>query len=213
MGTLTRKLTHLGGQSADGWTRGYHSSLSPPWRGTNTCFKNCLTKVVHGVSPSRIFLPSACEGWGRYCFHRCLSVHNWVPQSQVLSQVIGPRSFPGGYPSPRFFPRSLVPGPFQGIPSPGWGVPQSCQGVTQRWGTLSRSGWGTPPAIIGLGYPADQVRMGILLARSGLGTTQPGQDGVHPGQDRAGVPALARSGWGTPPSQVRMRHPSGRLNA
>ena len=35
-------------------------------------------------------LPPASEGWGRYCFHRCLSVHTrvgGVPQSQVLSQV------------------------------------------------------------------------------------------------------------------------------
>ena len=39
--------------------------------------------------------------------------------SQVLSLDFGPRSFwGGGYPSPRFFRRSLVPGPFQrgGIP-------------------------------------------------------------------------------------------------
>ena len=26
---------------------------------------------------------------------------------------------PGGYPSPRFFPRSLVPGPFKGVPQDG----------------------------------------------------------------------------------------------
>ena len=60
-----------------------------------------------------IALPAASEGWGRYCFHRCLSVH-------------------GGYPSlsPRFSLRSLVPGPFQGVsqsqvlshPSWDWGT-------------------------------------------------------------------------------------------
>ena len=48
-----------------------------------------------------------------------------VPQSQVLSQVTGPSSFPVWYSSPRFFPRSLVPVPFCGYPSPGQGVPQS----------------------------------------------------------------------------------------
>ena len=43
-----------------------------------------------------------------------------------------------GFPSPRFFPRSLVPGPFQGYPvSPGWGVPQDR----------------VPPARTLLGYP------------------------------------------------------------
>ena len=42
-----------------------------------------------------------------------------LPQSQVLSQVSGPRSFLGGTPSPRFFPRSLLPVPFPaGVPLP-----------------------------------------------------------------------------------------------
>ena len=48
--------------------------------------------------------------------------------SQVPFPASGPMAFLLGYPSPRFFPRSLVPGPFSGVPkSPGgylrWGVP------------------------------------------------------------------------------------------
>ena len=65
---------------------------------------------------------------------RCASVHT-----------------PGGYPSPRFFPRSLVPGPFGGYPSPRF-FPRSLLG-------------GTP--VIAMGYPI-------------LGYPQPGQDGVPP---------------------------------
>ena len=45
-------------------------------------------------------LPPASEGWGRYCFHRCVSVcQQGVPHglwSQVPSLISGPRSFPGG---------------------------------------------------------------------------------------------------------------------
>ena len=90
------------------------------------------------------FLPPTSEGWGRCCFHRCVSVHRgggypsprffprslvpghfWgVPQSQVLSQLSGPRFFPRGYPSPRFFPSSdsrSFPGGYSSLI---WGVPQ-----------------------------------------------------------------------------------------
>ena len=62
------------------------------------------------------------KGGGRLCFHRCVSVHGGGggPQSQVLSQVTGLRSFLG-YPSPgRGYPS---PGqgdiPVQGTPWPG----------------------------------------------------------------------------------------------
>ena len=51
---------------------------------------------VEGRPSNKGFLPLASEGWGRQCFH---FVHHWrggVPQSQVLSQVTGPRSFLGG---------------------------------------------------------------------------------------------------------------------
>ena len=71
-----------------------------------------------------------------------------LPESQVLSQVSGPRSFPGGYLSPRFFPRSLVPGPFQG------GTQQKSQpgGTPERIEVppLPSWDWGTP-------CPSEQV--------------------------------------------------------
>ena len=81
------------------------------------------------------FLPSASKGWGRYCFHRCLSVHTprRVPQSQVLSHASGPKSFLG-----------------QGTPVLSWPgvtpVPAG-GGVPQGRGT-------PPPARTGLGYPS-----------------------------------------------------------
>ena len=71
-----------------------------------------------------------------------LSVHmGEVPQSQVLSQVSGSRSFLWRYLSHRLFPRSLVPGPFWG-----GGYPSPCLGDT-------RIGLGYPPAGTVLGYP------------------------------------------------------------
>ena len=89
-----------------------------------------------------------------------------VPQSQVLSQVTGSRSFlgvpqsqvlsqilSGQYPLPRFFPRSLAPGPFQG----GWGTLQPGQD----------------------GLPHGQDRMGY--------SPQPCQDGL-PKRSQNGVP-------------------------
>ena len=47
----------------------------------------------------------------------------------------------GGYPSPRFLPKSLVSGPFQGgTPQPGLGYPLAGTGAP-------------PPAQLELGYP------------------------------------------------------------
>ena len=69
---------------------------------------------------------------------------------------------PGGggvYPSLRFFPRSLVPGPLWGTPVPGsfsghwsqvlWGVPQSSPGGTQYGGTQHE----VDPGTVRMGYP------------------------------------------------------------
>ena len=138
-----------------------------------------------------------------------------VPQSQVFSQVTGSRSFPGGipvlgpfwgYPSPRFFPRSLVPGSLGGTPVPSSFLDHQSQvlsGCTPVLGSFP-------------GHWFQVLSKGTLVltggTHSGWGylTTeypQPGQDGVPtwPGQD--GIPPLpfqdevhppARSGWGTP---------------
>ena len=72
----------------------------------------------HNVYNKSTFLPPASEVWGRCCFHRCLSVHRMVPQSQVLSQVTGPRSFPGGTPVLAWRAKSWL----RGCPSPGGGT-------------------------------------------------------------------------------------------
>ena len=40
------------------------------------------------------------EGWGRYCIHRCLSVHMGGTPSPSHNTSTGPMSFPGGTPVP-----------------------------------------------------------------------------------------------------------------
>ena len=64
------------------------------------------------------YLPHPKDDEGNVFTGVCLFTEQ-VPQSQVLSLVSGPRSFQERYPSPRFFPRSLVLGPFpEGYTSP-----------------------------------------------------------------------------------------------
>ena len=115
-----------------------------------------------------------------------------VLQSQVLSQVSGPGSFPGGgsssgwgeYPSAGQGVIQSRPGgnpvPARGYPSPSWGVPQSWQGgVQQSW-----AGGCTPfPAR---GIPQDRVRP---WPGQDWGTPHLGQDWdtPSPSQDRTGV--------------------------
>ena len=80
-------------------------------------------------------LPPGSEGWGRYCFHRYLSVHTRggggrVSPSPSHNTSTGPMSFPGGYPTDWSSqvpsggaypsPRSLL-----GYPVPRDGVPPS----------------------------------------------------------------------------------------
>ena len=138
-----------------------------------------------------IFLSTAYIVGRRVKFSQaCVCSGRGVPQSQVLSQVLGPRSFlreevlqsqvlsqvlSKGYPSPRFLPRSLVSCPF-------WGVPQSWMGYPRT---------GVPPGQVRMRYPPARSGWGNPPARSGYGTPKPGQDGVPP----------TRSGWGAPPGQ------------
>ena len=101
------------------------------------------------------FLPPVSEGWGRYCFHRCLSVHmgrgypspsiftrslvpdslRGEPQSQVLSKVAGPGSFLGATPV-------LLRGPGMRYPPIRTRVPLSTRIGLEY--PLARSEWGTP---------------------------------------------------------------------
>ena len=94
-----------------------------------------------------------------------------VPQSQVLSQVSGPRSFPlGGTPVPGSFP-----GPFWGgYPSPGRGVPQSWPGGYLSTGYSpgqDRTGvpLSPPPGQVRMGYPPGQnSRASTYYAAGGM---------------------------------------------
>ena len=117
----------------------------------------------------------------------CSHLRGVVPQLKVLSRVTGPRSFlrgggtpvkgsflghwsqvlSGGYPSPRFFPRSLVPGPF-------WGIPQF-QVLSQV--ISPRSFPGGIPNLVG-GYP---VLDGVCAshARGVRSTPQTEQQSKH----------------------------------
>ena len=79
----------------------------------------------------------------------------------------------GGYPSPRFFPRSLVPGPFLGVhqdgvpPSQGWVPPQPGMGHPRS------QGWGTPNPHPGvpqpvMGIPPGRTAERVLAMRRAL---------------------------------------------
>ena len=93
------------------------------------------------------WLPPTSEGWVRYCFHRCVSVYTQK-----------------GYPSPRFFPRSLVPGPSQG----GTLVPGSFPGHWSQvlsGGTPALAGGYLSPSQ-GMGYPSVQKEVRLFLKNS-----------------------------------------------
>ena len=124
---------------------------------------------------------------------RTQSVTLLPPAFEVRREVIFSvcQSTPGEYPSLMFFPRSLVPGPFQrGTPVSG-SFPGYWSQVLSRWGT---------PVLAEGGYPSPSWGMGGTPVG---GTPWPGQDWgtPPPSQVRMGYP-LARIGTGTPP------HPS-----
>ena len=90
-----------------------------------------------------LFLPHASEGWGRYCFHRCLSVHRGVPHiypiiSPSYNTPTGPLSFPG-------VPQSQLRHPH---PRTGWGTPAwpgpGLDGVTPPPPSQDRDGVSLP---------------------------------------------------------------------
>ena len=115
-----------------------------------------------------IFTARVHSTTGRYCFHRCLSVHTWgvlhlcpiiIPLVPCplwgSSPVTGPRSLPRRYPSS-----------WSHVPSRGGAVPhsQTERGTPVPGGSLpqegspwARLGWGYPLARSGWGYP----RMGF----------------------------------------------------
>ena len=117
----------------------------------HTVIHECLTSRLAFSMPRRIFtvcVRSTTEGY--VLTGISLSVHTGG----------------GGYPSPRFFPRFQVPGPFWG----GTPVPGSFSG---HWSQVPSGGY---PILTG-GYPSSgwgilpsQVRFGYRPARSGSGT-------------------------------------------
>ena len=135
---------------------------------------------VRPRNPKLTCLPPASEGWGRSCFHWCLSFHR------------------GDYSSPRFFPRSLVLCPFQGgTPVPGsfHGLCSQVlsRGVPQFWprGTsVLGQDWGLGYPQLGLGYPQPWQDWGTPWARTG----------VPPG--RTGLGYTLGHDWGTSPART-----------
>ena len=162
-------------------------------------------------SPNCFYHPHPKDGEGTVFTGVC--VHTWggrggLPQTLVLSQVTGPRSFPGGYPCPRFFPRSLVPGSFQGhqFPGPFWGY-SSPRFFPGHWSQVLSGGYPSPGqgySSPGRGYPSPAGGYPVMeypLARIGLGYPPAWAGwGIQPGQMGC-PPPLAWSGWGTPPGQ------------
>ena len=133
-----------------------------------------------------------------------MSVHRGgVPQYQVLSQVTGPRSFPGGTPVPDYFP-----GHWSQVLS--WGCPGQ-DGGTLGWDTPSQVRLGDPPGQVRLGYPLARLGCGIDQVESGWGTSWAGQFGVCTlGQVRMGVPQDGEPSPGQDgctPKQVRLGYP------
>ena len=102
------------------------------------------------------------------------------PSPMFFSRSFVPGPFPG-YPSPRFFPQSLVRGPFWGYLILTWpGVPNMYPAPGLGYTLLNQVSMGYP-------CPPSQDRTDVPPARTGWGTP-PCQDGVH----------VARQGWGTP---------------
>ena len=81
-----------------------------------------------------------------------------------------------GYSSPRFFTRSLVPGPFQGYSRTGYPPPPS-------------QDWGPSPTWPGLGYPPARTGVPPPLARTRVPLDR---TGVPPGQVILRVVCLVR---------------------
>ena len=98
-----------------------------------------------------------------------------LPQSQVLSQVTGPRSFPGG-------------------------TPVLAGGVTvrMRYPPPSQDGMGHPPGQIRMTYPPSKARMGYPRPGQNGVPSWPGQDEIPPMTGEDGYPH-PQPGLGCPP--------------
>ena len=116
----------------------------------------CVARDARPHPGQNFFITARIRRMGKVIFSVCLSVHT------------------RGNPSPRFFPRSLVLGPFGEVPQSWLGGGYPSIGYPP-----GRPGWSIPLARTVLGYPPGQVRMGYPPARTGV-----------PPQDRIAEQAL-----------------------
>ena len=151
-----------------------------------------LVDVLIGISFNR-------NGFTSYWWNRQLTTlglyDHFFHSDHVHDENLGfsivavPNMWPTGYPNPssRFFPSSLVPGPFQGVPQSWLGVPP---GQVRMGYAPDQDGTGAPPPPPGQYWspPPDQDRTVV--------SPPPGQDGVPPGQDMIGVPPWPGHDWG-----------------
>ena len=151
-----------------------------------TC--QCLRSILSLLPSANVVRWKVMFSLVSVCCPHCRGV---VPSPRFFPRPLVPGPF-WGYPSSMFFPRSLFPYPFQGIPQSEvlYQVtgPRSFLEGTPVLARGTRMGY--PLTRTGLGYPS-QLRMGspartglryIPPASSAWGTSLPGQHGVPPGE-------------------------------
>ena len=151
-----------------------------------------VTKVFTNNSELDI-IPAGCN----HLYGRILQELHIIP---IKLPTTGPMSLPRGYPSPRFFPRSLVPGPSQRLSSPRQGVLQCKLGGSPVPGEdTTQAGWVYLLVRTELGYCPGQDRTGVPPSQSGQdwGIPTPSQEktGVHPGRTGLGYPPRPGYNW------------------
>ena len=171
---------------------GYDSSIPygeclvlPPFMGgLNTLVEVSQTGSWLKVDPDLSLISDKATTKVLFSFSQvCVSVNTQggIPVSGHMSLPWPFGGWGGGgqeYPSPRFFPWSLVPGPFPEEHTP---VPAG------RGGGYSTPRWGVPKTHTGQGYSLTRTRLGYPSARKGLGSPLPPVRTEPPRQE-----------WGTP---------------
>ena len=146
------------------------------------------------ISLEHMIFTARIRRMGKVMFSQ-VSVHSHggitpCPRFFPRSLVPGPFLAGGRYPSPRFFPRYLVPGPFPGYHCP-WFFPRSL--VPGPFSGLPQSWPGGTPVLVrkypnpGWGYPGPSPSWGVLAAGTPvLARGTPSQEGYP-------SPVLART--------------------
>ena len=76
--------------------------------------KNAIVQEGKHKGKSKIWTGMHCLGWNSTSIDHIFTARIWRMGKVMFSQVSARPQGVEGYPSPRFFPRSLVPGPFPG---------------------------------------------------------------------------------------------------